>query len=116
MNDSNTILNVKKRRANGIHDGGRLGFEEHLWRASDRLRGHVEPAEYKHIVLGLIFLKYVVDGHWHGARPRAAVVRKKAREEKLDLFGDALSSGAANEGPWHLIVERATVDNVHGLL
>jgi len=107
---------MKKRRANGIHDGGRLGFEEQLWRASDRLRGHVEPAEYKHIVLGLIFLKYIVDGHWHGAKPRAVPDRNKAREARVDLLGDALSSGAPNEGPWHRIVEQATVDNVHGLL
>jgi type I restriction enzyme M protein len=32
-----------------------------LWRAAERLRGHVEPAEYKHAVLGLIFLRFVTD-------------------------------------------------------
>lgn len=38
-----------------------LGFEEKLWQAADKLRGHVDPAVYKHVVLGLIFLKYVSD-------------------------------------------------------
>jgi type I restriction enzyme M protein len=32
-----------------------------LWEAADKLRGNLEPAEYKHIVLGLVFLKYVSD-------------------------------------------------------
>ena len=36
-------------------------MEETLWESADRLRGKVEPAEYKHVVLGLIFLKFVSD-------------------------------------------------------
>ncbi|HRN51838.1 MAG TPA: class I SAM-dependent DNA methyltransferase [Anaerolineales bacterium] len=38
-----------------------LGFEEKLWAAADKLRGHMDPSEYKHVALGLIFLKYVSD-------------------------------------------------------
>jgi type I restriction enzyme M protein len=38
---------------------GDLGFERDLFAAADKLRQNVEPSEYKHIVLGLIFLKYV---------------------------------------------------------
>lgn len=36
-------------------------IEETLWQACDRLRGAVEPAEYKHVVLGLLFLKFASD-------------------------------------------------------
>jgi len=36
-------------------------FEESLWDSAKKLRGAVEPAEYKHVVLGLIFLKFVSD-------------------------------------------------------
>jgi type I restriction enzyme M protein len=36
-------------------------FEEKLWLAADKLRGSLDPAEYKHVVLGLIFLKYISD-------------------------------------------------------
>lgn len=32
-----------------------------LWAAADKLRGHMDAAEYKHVVLGLIFLKYISD-------------------------------------------------------
>src|SRR5260370_25583662 len=42
-------------------NGTGLGFEEKLWLAADKMRGHVDSAEYKHIVLGLIFLKYLSD-------------------------------------------------------
>ena len=36
-------------------------FEEILWDSANKLRGSVEPSEYKHIVLGLIFLKFASD-------------------------------------------------------
>jgi len=36
-------------------------FETILWQAADKLRGNLDAAEYKHVVLGLIFLKYVSD-------------------------------------------------------
>ncbi len=42
-------------------NGANLGFEEKLWQAADKLRGHMDAAEYKHVVLGLIFLKYISD-------------------------------------------------------
>ena len=38
-----------------------VGFEEQLWTAADKLRSNMDAAEYKHVVLGLIFLKYVSD-------------------------------------------------------
>ncbi len=38
-----------------------LGFEAQLWAAADKMRGHMDPAEYKHVTLGLIFLKYISD-------------------------------------------------------
>ena len=55
---------VRGRRRNGDGNGGRggdLGFEAKLWQAADLLRGNLDAAEYKHVVLGLIFLKYISD-------------------------------------------------------
>lgn len=51
----------KKNKAKNKGNGGNLGFEEKLWQAADKMRGHMDPAEYKHVVLGLIFLKYISD-------------------------------------------------------
>src|SRR5438132_9327836 len=49
------------QRAKGQNGRGDLGFEATLWLAADKLRGNLEAAEYKHVVLGLVFLKYVSD-------------------------------------------------------
>ena len=42
-------------------DGATTGYEAQLWRMADTLRGSMDAAEYKHVVLGLIFLKYISD-------------------------------------------------------
>jgi hypothetical protein len=39
----------------------KLGFEAKLWQAADALRNNMDAAEYKHVALGLIFLKYISD-------------------------------------------------------
>jgi type I restriction enzyme M protein len=41
--------------------GANLGFEDKLWKAADKLRSNMDAAEYKHVVLGLLFLKYISD-------------------------------------------------------
>ena len=41
--------------------GATTGHEAELWRMADALRGSMDAAEYKHVVLGLIFLKYISD-------------------------------------------------------
>lgn len=46
-----------QRNGNGIP----ADLEAKLWSAADKLRGHLDAAEYKHVVLGLIFLKYISD-------------------------------------------------------
>ena len=38
-----------------------IGFEETLWKSADKLRGSMDSAEYKYVVLGLIFMKYISD-------------------------------------------------------
>ncbi len=48
----------KKRKSD---NGAPLGFEAKLWLAADKLRNNMDAAEYKHVVLGLIFLKYISD-------------------------------------------------------
>lgn len=50
-----------KKKEPKATNGANLGFEEKLWLAADKLRGHMDAAEYKGVVLGVIFLKYVSD-------------------------------------------------------
>ena len=43
------------------NSGATVGYEAELWRMADALRGSMDAAEYKHVVLGLLFLKYISD-------------------------------------------------------
>jgi len=43
------------------NNSANIGFEAKLWLAADKLRSNMDAAEYKHVVLGLIFLKYISD-------------------------------------------------------
>ena len=57
----------RKKKTKSDHDtkteshGATTGYEAELWRMADTLRGSMDAAEYKHVVLGLIFLKYISD-------------------------------------------------------
>ena len=54
-----------------------VGFEEKLWLAADKMRSNMDAAEYKHVVLGLIFLKYVSDSF-----------EEKYQQLKAEGYGD----------------------------
>ncbi len=66
------MKNTKSQNGNGAA----LGIEHKLWEAADKLRGHLDAAEYKSVVLGLIFLKYVSD--------MFEQVRARVEQEGLD--------------------------------
>lgn len=56
------MARTKKNETNGKNgNGANLGFEQTLWATADKMRGHMDSAEYKHVALGLIFLKYISD-------------------------------------------------------
>jgi type I restriction enzyme M protein len=62
----------KDRTTRPTNNGATLGFEKRMWEAADALRGSMDAAEYKHVVLGLIFLKYISDSfEEHHARLNA---------------------------------------------
>ncbi|TSC92692.1 MAG: N-6 DNA methylase [Candidatus Berkelbacteria bacterium Licking1014_7] len=58
-----------------------IGFEEKLWAAADKMRGSMDPSEYKHVVLGLIFLKYISDSF---EKLHEKLVKKEGKEEAED--------------------------------
>lgn len=71
-----------------------LGFEDVLWRAADKLRGSMDASEYKHVVLGLIFLKYVADAtgvFWVPEAARWDYLRERARHPEIgELIDNAM--------------------------
>jgi len=68
------------------HNGDPLGFEDTLWKAADKLRGSMYSSEYKHVVLGLVFLKYVDDAFGERRAQLAA-----------DLEADGITGDQAEE-------------------
>ena len=66
-------------KKNNHHD---LGFEKELWNAADRLRGNIDVSEYKNVVLGLLFLKYISDSFYK----RREVLTNMTRDEKNKDF------------------------------
>lgn len=76
---------TSKKKSAKKDQSANLGFEAKLWLAADKLRNNMDAAEYKHTVLGLIFLKYISDafeelhqrliageGEYEGADPEDA--------------------------------------------
>lgn len=57
-------------------------LEQRLWDAADELRGNQEPSEYKHVVLGLVFLKYISDGFI----ARRIQLEKELADESADNY------------------------------
>ena len=101
-------------------NGATLGFEETLWQAADKMRGHMDPSEYKHVALGLIFLKYISDAFeerrgeiragltdpkstWHTAEPAHLEVELEDR----DNYRRANVFWVPKEARWPFLQERA---------
>ncbi len=63
-----------KQAAEKRANGATLGFEAKLWQAADKMRNNMDAAEYKHVVLGLIFLKFI-DENGHVHKPVRAIGR-----------------------------------------
>jgi type I restriction enzyme M protein len=68
-------------------NGGNLGFEAELFKAADKLRGNMEPSDYKHVALGLIFLKYISEAF--EAKHKALLAEDaQAAEDKDEYLAD----------------------------
>lgn len=62
-------------------------LEQTLWDAADKLRGNQEPSEYKHVVLGLVFLKYVSDRfEERRAQLKVELAAEGIKPERIDSF------------------------------
>jgi type I restriction enzyme M protein len=69
-------------RKSNSNNGANLGFEQTLWQAADKLRSNMDAAEYKHVVLGLIFLKYISDAF----EERRAQIERETRDPDSEFY------------------------------
>jgi len=78
---------MAKNESNKNGNGGNLGFEAELFKTADKLRGNMEPSDYKHVALGLIFLKYISDAF--EAKHKALMAEDaQAAEDKDEYLAD----------------------------
>lgn len=90
-----------------------LGYENKLWEMADKLRNQIEPSEYKHVVLGLIFLKYITDSF----KERYEEVKNEypGMEEDRDAYSSANVFFVPKEARWGYIQDNAkqpTIGNI----
>jgi type I restriction enzyme M protein len=79
--------NDTAKTGNAGRPASHLGFEAELFKAADKLRGNMEPSDYKHVALGLIFLKYISDAF--EAKHQALLAEDaQAAEDKDEYLAD----------------------------
>ena len=98
-----------------------IGFEKEIWKAADLLRGNLDASEYKSVVLGLIFLKYISDRF--EARFLELVNEGDGFEEDKDEYTSENIFFVPQEARWSVIAEAAhmpeigtTIDNAMRLI
>lgn len=98
---------MAKKTANGKQKS----IEETLWNSANKLRGSVEPAEYKHVVLGLIFLKFASDKF---EEHRKAMIDKGQEKyiEMPDFYGMANVFYLDEESRWSYIIKNSKQNDI----
>lgn len=88
-----------------INNNAELGFEKEIWKAADIMRGNMDAAEYKHVILGLIFLKYISDRFEH--KYKALVDEGESFEEDRDEYLAENIFFVPEEARWEYIAAHA---------
>jgi type I restriction enzyme M protein len=97
-------------------NGANLGFEATLWQAADKMRGHMDAAEYKHVVLGLIFLKYISDAFAERHQQLLAEVAQGADPEDRDEYRAENVFWVPKEARWEFLQKSAKQPTIGKLL
>ena len=87
-----------KDKNNGGKSQSQLGFEAELFKTADKLRGNMEPSDYKHVALGLIFLKYISDA-FEARHAELLAEDTQAAEDKDEYLADNIF-WVPKEGRW----------------
>ncbi|MBU1661926.1 MAG: type I restriction-modification system subunit M, partial [Chloroflexi bacterium] len=105
---------AKKTSKAKYNNGSSLGIENELWEAADKLRGHLDAAEYKNVVLGLIFLKYISDMF---EQVRARVEQEGLDDpEDRDVYLAERAFWVPKEARWKILQDNAKQAEIGNLI
>ena len=90
-------------------------IEESLWDSANKLRGTVEPSEYKHIVLSLIFLKFISD-KFDERREELLSENKKKYLEKIEFYTMKNIFYLEKHCRWEFIKQNAKQSNLSSII
>jgi type I restriction enzyme M protein len=107
---------ARKKKTEATGNGGPLGYEAQLWKAADALRSNMDAAEYKHVVLGLIFLKYISDAFEAKHAELEADRKAGADPEDQDEYRAASIFWVPKEARWFHLKANAPQPTIGTLL
>ena len=93
-----------------------IGFEAKLWLTADKLRNNMDAAEYKHVVLGLIFLKYISDAFEERHQKLLAEVGEGADPEDPDEYRADNVFWVPTEARWQTLQDNAKQPTIGKLI
>jgi len=96
--------------------GAMLGFESKLWQAADKLRNNMDAAEYKHVVLGFIFLKYISDAFEERHAALEADKKSGAEPEDPDEYRADNIFWVPKDARWSFLQGKAKQPSIGKLL
>ncbi len=105
-----------EKSGSGLKGDAIVGFEEKLWQMADKLRNNMDAAEYKHVVLGLIFLKYISDAFEEKHAALEADRKAGADPEDRDEYQAENIFWVPKEARWSFLQGRATQPTIGKLL
>lgn len=97
--------------ARAVKPRKQVSMEEALWKSADKLRGSVEPAEYKHVVLSLFFLKFASDKF----EAQRMIIAEKYGEKFVNMIAFYTRDNVfflSEESRWSYIMENAKQDDI----
>lgn len=102
--------------AKSSSNGANLGFEQKLWQAADKMRNNMDAAEYKHVVLGLIFLKYISDAFYDVYNELKSDKEGLSDPEDIDEYRMRNAFWVPKEARWEYLQKNAKKSEIGKLI
>lgn len=104
-----------RKKAETQDTGAQLGIEAELFKAADKLRGNMEPSDYKHVALGLIFLKYISDA-FESKHTEILASEYPEDAEERDMYTAENIFWVPQEARWSYLKDNAKLPTIGTLI